>query len=226
MHLIILSTQITYKTSSPQASQKGVLVSSTGFAEGGLVGVLFHSGWPGEEVGDTAAGDADDGSFCEGLRTGWDGATGWLIWTIPGRATGWGCPGRAITGAGGATGMLWAGFITGGLGLYILGSAVLDGLGRSPFGLSKTLPGASDEVKIYRPFVKVLAETPHSTGHRSWIKDTCRCCLIKNRANKAQPPASTASWSILNVRDCTCFSLSSSGSLKASGGGGGRSGKQ
>lgn len=63
--------------------------------------------------------------------------------------------------------MLWAGFITGGLGLYILGSAVLDGLGRSPFGLSKTLPGASNEVKIYRPFVKVLAKTPHSTGHRS-----------------------------------------------------------
>ena len=57
-----------------------------------------------------------------------------------------------MTGAGGATGMLWAGFITGGLGLYILGSAVFDGLGRSPFALSKTLPGASNEVKMYRPF--------------------------------------------------------------------------
>lgn len=56
-----------------------------------------------------------------------------------------------MTGAGGATGMLWEGLITGGEGLYILGSAVLDGLGRSPFGLSKTLPGASNEEKIYRP---------------------------------------------------------------------------
>lgn len=40
------------------------------------MGVLFHSGCPGEEVGDTAAGDADDGIFCEGLRIGWDGAAG------------------------------------------------------------------------------------------------------------------------------------------------------
>ena len=53
-----------------------------------------------------------------------------------------------MTGAGGATGMVWAGFITGGEGLYILGSAVFEGLGRSPFGLSKTLPGASNEKKI------------------------------------------------------------------------------
>lgn len=72
-----------------------------------------------------------------------------------------------MTGAGGATGMLWAGFITGGVGLYILGSAVFDGLGRSPFGLSKTLPGASNEVKIYRTFVKVLAETPYRGGYTS-----------------------------------------------------------
>jgi len=54
-----------------------------------------------------------------------------------------------MTGAGGATGMLWAGFITGGVGLYILGSALLDGLGRSPFGLSKTLPGASNQEKTH-----------------------------------------------------------------------------
>lgn len=53
----------TYKTSSPQASQKGVLVSSNGCAVGGLVGDLFTSTCPGGlvEVGDTAAGDADVG---------------------------------------------------------------------------------------------------------------------------------------------------------------------
>ena len=62
----------TYKTSSPQASQKGVLVSSTGCVDGGLVGDLFHSGCLGGpvEVGDTAAGDAVDGNFCDGLRCG------------------------------------------------------------------------------------------------------------------------------------------------------------
>lgn len=75
-----------------------------------------------------------------------------------------------MTGAGGATGILWAGFITGGVGLYILGSAELDGLGWSPFGLSKTLPGASNKESIYRPFVKVLAETPHRTGYKSELK--------------------------------------------------------
>ena len=41
--------------------------------------------------------------------------------------------------------MLWAGLITGGEGLYILGSGVFDDLLRSDFGLSKTLPGASNE---------------------------------------------------------------------------------
>lgn len=48
-----------------------------------------------------------------------------------------------MTGAGGATGISRAGLITGGLGLYILGSGVLEGLERSAFCLSKTLPGAS-----------------------------------------------------------------------------------
>lgn len=52
--------------------------------------------------------------------------------------------------------MLWAGLITGGEGLYIFGSAVLVGLGRSPFGLSKTLPGASNKDKIYRSLSKFL----------------------------------------------------------------------
>lgn len=52
--------------------------------------------------------------------------------------------------------MLWAGLITGGEGLYIFGSAVLVGLGRSPFGLSKTLPGASNKDKRYRSLSKFL----------------------------------------------------------------------
>ena len=137
----------TYKTSSPQASQKGVLVSSTGCVDGGLVGDLFHSGCFGGlvEVGDTAAGDAVDGNFCDGLRCG--GPEGCWNWTIPGRATGWGCPGRATTGAGGATGMLAAGLIWGGEGRYILGIAWEEGLLRPAFCLSKTLPGASNREK-------------------------------------------------------------------------------
>lgn len=49
-----------------------------------------------------------------------------------------------MTGAGGAIGMSRAGLITGGEGLYILGSGVLEGLFRSAFCLSKTLPGASN----------------------------------------------------------------------------------
>ena len=39
-----------------------------------------------------------------------------------GRATGCGWPGRDMTGAGGATGILEAGLITGGAGRYIFGN--------------------------------------------------------------------------------------------------------
>lgn len=148
------------------------------------MGVFFYFGWFGEEVGDIVVGDVDDGSFCEGLRIGWDGVIGWFIWIIFGRVIGWGCFGRVIIGVGGVIGMFWVGFIIGGLGLYILGSVVLDGLGRFFFGLLKIFFGVFNEVKIYRFFVKVLVEIFYLIGYRLWIKDICRCCLIKNRVNK------------------------------------------
>lgn len=78
-----------------------------------------------------------------------------------------------MNGAGGATGISRAGLITGGLGLYILGSGVLEGLERSAFCLSKTLPGASIKRScltlkkyLYPSFQDVISFKPFATDNK------------------------------------------------------------
>ena len=80
------------------------------------------------------------------MRTeGGPGGRAGSISTIPGSATGFGCPGRAITGAGAIGLTCVAVLMTGGLGRYMGGSGVLDGLLRSSWAREKTLGAGSDK---------------------------------------------------------------------------------